>query len=78
MARSAAPSNVLSRMFGVIKRRQMGTLSDAHPDAPIYLYDADHGFYSDDRPDYRVEPAALSKLRTLQLFHQAASGKVEI
>ena len=48
-----------------------------HPDIPIYLYDADHGFYSDDRSDYQVEPAALSKLRTLQLFHQAASGKVE-
>jgi carboxymethylenebutenolidase len=48
-----------------------------YPDIPMYLYDADHGFYSDDRPDYDPEPAALSKLRTLQLFHQAASGKVE-
>ncbi len=53
-------------------------IAASHPDIPIYLYDADHGFYSDDRPDYQVEPAALSKLRTLQLFHQAASGKVEI
>jgi carboxymethylenebutenolidase len=52
-------------------------IAAAYPDIPIYLYDADHGFYSDDRPDYQVEPAALSKLRTLQLFHQAASGKVE-
>ena len=49
----------------------------AYPDIPMYLYDADHGFFSDDRPDYRAEPAALSKLRTLQLFHNAASGKVE-
>ena len=53
-------------------------IADAHPDIPLYLYDADHGFYSDDRPDYRVEPAELSKLRTLQLFHRAASGKVEM
>ncbi|HUO21059.1 MAG TPA: dienelactone hydrolase family protein [Caulobacteraceae bacterium] len=52
-------------------------IAAAYPDAPIYLYDADHGFYSDDRPDYQVEPAALSKLRTLQFFHQAASGKIE-
>lgn len=57
-------------------KREM--IAARHPDIPIYLYDADHGFYSDDRPDYRVEPAALSKLRTLQLFHQAASGKVEV
>ncbi len=53
-------------------------ISARYPDIPIYLYDADHGFYSDDRPDYEVEPAALSKLRTLQLFHQAASGKVDV
>jgi carboxymethylenebutenolidase len=52
-------------------------IAAAYPDVPIYLYDADHGFYSDDRPDYEVEPAALSKLRTLQVFHQAASGKIE-
>lgn len=53
-------------------------IAAAYPDIPLYIYDAGHGFYSDDRPDYQVEPAALSKLRTLQFFHQAASGKVEI
>jgi carboxymethylenebutenolidase len=47
----------------------------AHPDIPLYLYDADHGFFSPDRPDYDPEPARLARLRTLQLFHQAASGK---
>jgi carboxymethylenebutenolidase len=52
-------------------------IAAAYPDIPMYLYDADHGFYSDDRPDYNAEPAELSKLRTLQLFHNAASGKVE-
>jgi carboxymethylenebutenolidase len=49
----------------------------AYPDVPLYLYDADHGFFSEDRPDYDPEPARLARLRTLQLFHQAASGKVE-
>jgi carboxymethylenebutenolidase len=47
----------------------------AHPDTPLYLYDADHGFFSTDRPDYDPEPARLARLRTLQFFHQAASGK---
>jgi|SRR5665213_26784 len=47
----------------------------AHPDVPLYLYDADHGFFSTDRPDYDPEPARLARLRTLQFFHQAASGK---
>jgi carboxymethylenebutenolidase len=49
----------------------------AHPDTPLFLYEADHGFFSHDRPDYDPEPARLSRLRTLQLFHKAGSGKVE-
>ena len=49
----------------------------AHPDIPLYLYEADHGFFSRDRPDYEPDPANLSRLRTLQLFHRAGSGKVE-
>jgi carboxymethylenebutenolidase len=52
-------------------------ITAAHPDVPLYLYDGGHGFFSHDRPDYDPEPARLSRLRTLQLFHQAASGKVE-
>jgi carboxymethylenebutenolidase len=47
----------------------------AHPDVPLYLYDADHGFFSHDRPDYDPEPARLARLRTLQFFHQSVSGK---
>jgi carboxymethylenebutenolidase len=53
-------------------------ISAAYPDAPLYLYDADHGFFSHDRPDYDPEPAHLARLRTLQFFHQAATGKGEI
>lgn len=47
----------------------------AHPDIPLYLYDADHGFFSTDRAGYDPEPANLARLRTLQLFHQAGMGK---
>jgi carboxymethylenebutenolidase len=50
----------------------------AHPDLPIYLYEADHGFFSPDRPGYDPEPAGLSRLRTLQLFHRSAGDKVEM
>ena len=50
-------------------------ISAAHPDVPLYLYEADHGFFSRDRPDYDPDPANLARLRTLQLFHQSASGK---
>ena len=50
-------------------------ISAAHPDVPLYLYEADHGFFSTDRPDYDPEPARLARLRTLQLFHQTAMGK---
>jgi carboxymethylenebutenolidase len=54
---------------------QWDRIRAAHPDTPLYLYDADHGFFSTDRADYDPEPARLARLRTLQLFHQAASGK---
>jgi carboxymethylenebutenolidase len=51
----------------------------AHPDVPIYLYDADHGFFSPDRPPSIHDPdsARLARLRTLQLFHQNSGVKAE-
>ncbi|NBB16648.1 dienelactone hydrolase family protein [Caulobacter sp. SLTY] len=48
-----------------------------HPDLPIYLYDAGHGFFSDRRKDYHSDSAKLARLRTLQLFHRAAGSKGE-
>jgi carboxymethylenebutenolidase len=45
----------------------------AHPDLPIYLYDAGHGFVSDRRADHNADCARLARLRTLQLF-QRSSG----
>ena len=40
----------------------------AHPEVPIHLYDAGHGFVSDRRVDHRPDAARLARLRTLQLF----------
>jgi carboxymethylenebutenolidase len=48
-----------------------------HPDLPIYLYDAGHGFFSDRRTDYHPDSAKLARLRTLQLFHRASGVRSE-
>ena len=54
-------------------------IREAHPDTPLYLYDADHGFFSADRPPtiHHPDSAKLARLRTLQLFHQASGVKAE-
>lgn len=49
----------------------------AHPDVPLYLYDAGHGFVSDRRADHHPDSAALARLRTLQLFHRASGVRAE-
>ncbi|MFT3811324.1 MAG: dienelactone hydrolase family protein [Micropepsaceae bacterium] len=40
----------------------------AHPEVPVYLYEAGHGFNSDRRTDYDSASAALARERTLALF----------
>ena len=40
----------------------------AHPEVPVYVYDAGHGFNSDRRSDYNDAAAKLAKQRTLDLF----------
>lgn len=45
-----------------------------HPDIPIYLYDAGHGFASDRRKDYDHDSARLARLRTLKLFARPGGG----
>ena len=40
----------------------------AAPDAPLYLYPADHGFNCDERPGYHAESAALAHTRTLEFL----------
>jgi carboxymethylenebutenolidase len=47
----------------------------AHPDIPIYLYDAGHGFFSDRRADYDADAARLARLRTLQVFAMNGGGR---
>ena len=52
-------------------------IGEAHPDIPIYLYDAGHGFFSDRRADYNADCARLARLRTLQLFQKASGARGE-
>ena len=40
----------------------------AHPDIPVYVYEAGHGFNSDRRTDYDAASAKLARERTLALF----------
>jgi carboxymethylenebutenolidase len=49
----------------------------AHPEVPIHLYDAGHGFNSDRRADYNADSARLARLRTLQLFQRNSGVRAE-
>ena len=42
-----------------------------HPDVPVYVYDADHGFNSDRRDNYDPDATELARDRTLELFESA-------
>ena len=42
----------------------------AHPDLPVYIYEADHGFNCDERGSYDAPSAALARTRTLDFFKQ--------
>lgn len=46
----------------------VGKVQALHPDVPVYLYDAGHGFNSDRRDDFHEESARLARERTLALF----------
>ena len=49
----------------------MKRFAAAHPEVPVYIYDAGHGFNSDRRADYSEDDARLARQRTLALFASA-------
>ncbi len=57
---------------------QVEALHARHPDLPVFLYPAGHGFASDRRRDYHADSARLARLRTLSLFARQAGGRGEI
>ena len=50
-------------------------IREGHPELPIYLYDAGHGFVSDRRADYEPDSARLARLRTLAHFANNGGGR---
>ena len=49
---------------------EIAKIKAAHPDLPLFLYDAGHGFNCDQRKDYDPESARLARQRTLEFFGQ--------
>jgi len=43
----------------------------AHPELPVFLYDAGHGFNCDQRKDYEPHSAALARARSLEFLRNA-------
>ncbi len=62
---------------GSIPMERVAEIEAAHPDLPIYLYDAGHGFASDRRADYSPDSARLARLRSLALFARNGGGRGE-
>jgi carboxymethylenebutenolidase len=51
-----------------IPPERIAEIDAAHPDLPIHMYPAGHGFFSDRRADHDADSARLAHLRTLALF----------
>jgi carboxymethylenebutenolidase len=46
----------------------------AHPECPVHVYDADHGFACDHRGSFDAAAEALARQRTLALFGEHLAG----
>ena len=51
-----------------IPMADVDAISAAHPEVPVYIYDAGHGFNCDRRDSYDEESARTARARTLKLF----------
>lgn len=56
------------RLDAHIPMSDVEAIDAAHPDVPVYAYDADHGFNCDQRGSYDAGAATEAKARTLALF----------
>jgi carboxymethylenebutenolidase len=59
----------------MIPMADVETIQAAHPDLPVWRYDAGHAFVAPS--GHHADSARLSMLRTLQLFQRAGGGKGE-
>ena len=51
-----------------ISMDDVDAISAAHPDVPVYIYDAGHGFNCDRRGSYHEESSRIALKRTLEFF----------
>jgi carboxymethylenebutenolidase len=58
-----------------IPMEKVDEIREKHPEVPIYLYEAGHGFVSDRRADYNADCARLARLRTLAFFSNNGGGR---
>jgi carboxymethylenebutenolidase len=56
-----------------ITPEDVAAIEAAHPDVPIWLYDAGHAFVAPS--DHHADSATLAMLRTRQFFHRASGAK---
>ena len=54
-----------------IPESEIDKIRRAHPQVPIFVYDAGHGFNCGQRKDYEPESAALARERTLGLLNRS-------
>jgi carboxymethylenebutenolidase len=59
----------------MIPMTDVETITAAHPDLPVWLYDAGHAFVAPS--GYHADSASLAMLRTLQLFQRAGGSRGE-
>ena len=58
------------RLDGHIPVAGVEKLAVAHPEIPVYLYDAGHGFNCDARASYDAESARVARVRSLEFFRK--------
>lgn len=56
------------RNDGAIPMADVETIAEAHPDCPVYVYEAGHGFHCDRRGDFHAPSAHVAAMRTFRLF----------
>lgn len=54
-----------------IPLEKVEAVKKAHPEVPVHIYKAGHGFSCDHRADFDAASAALARTRTMELFAKA-------
>jgi len=58
-----------------IPSSKIETIPRFHPDLPLYLYSAGHGFNCDQRADFQSEAASLARQRTIEFLQTHLSAR---